>query len=174
MSPGMVYCVALISTCSPSPRRVDEVTGPMEASKTLSSCFVWRQCARRSRPFPNSATKFLTVEELVNVMTSGRFFPDASAARRRLREDWGRWFRRLPPRRPALPVCSTPAESRREQLSRVPAVPASLLPFAANWPRRTRRRTPSGPRSLSAHAPRSPAWWQDRSRQFSGGLSDFC
>src|SRR5229473_5301463 len=77
----------------PSPRRVDEVTGPMEASLTPSSCFVWLcvvWCGRpRLRPLPSSITKFLAVEELVKVIKSRRSFADVSAARNRLRETWG-------------------------------------------------------------------------------------
>ena len=81
ISPGIVYSAASMSTGNPNPRRVDEVTGPMEASRTgLSSLPMW---ARPTRPrvFASSATKFLTVEELVNVIIVGLLLEKISLAR---------------------------------------------------------------------------------------------
>src|ERR1700722_5540808 len=75
MSPGIVYSLAWMSTRNPSSRRVDEVTGPMEARLTFSSCFIRFlviHCAPADlRDFGSKATKFFTVDELVKVMTSG-------------------------------------------------------------------------------------------------------
>ena len=53
-----------MSTGKPKARRVDEVTGPMEAKRTRSgSGSMWTRLTR-PRLSASSATKFLTVEEL--------------------------------------------------------------------------------------------------------------
>src|SRR6185437_3601871 len=65
--PGIVYSAASMSTGKPTARRVDEVIGPMEANRTRSvSLPIWTR-ATRPRLSASSATKFLTVEELVKV-----------------------------------------------------------------------------------------------------------
>ena len=67
INPGIVNCLAAISTGRPSSRSVADVTGPIEAIRTSDSC-LWRPLLVP----PSNSTKFLTVEELVNVTTCGR------------------------------------------------------------------------------------------------------
>ena len=64
ISPGIVNSFASMSTPSPSSHSVEEVTGPMDANRIPSNLRVARAFLRAT-----SATKFLTVEELVNVTT---------------------------------------------------------------------------------------------------------
>lgn len=59
----MVYSLAAMATLNPHSSKVADVTGPMDAM---------RMPLRFGRPRPLKATKFLTVEELVKVMTCGR------------------------------------------------------------------------------------------------------
>src|SRR3954454_22424574 len=67
-SPGIVNSFACMSGRSPSWRSVADVTGPMEASSTSFS----KRCNFGPREVPSSATKFFTVDELVNITTCGR------------------------------------------------------------------------------------------------------
>jgi len=64
----MVNCLASAFTLRPCAHNVDEVTGPMDATRTPSSA---------SRPV--IARRFLTVEELVNVIQSGFFAVEKSS-----------------------------------------------------------------------------------------------
>ena len=86
--PGIVYSFASMFTGRPSSRRVDDVTGPIDAKRMPSIRFAFRG---RGRPrhvfFPSRATKFLTVDELVNVMTCGLCFASFRMARSFVRDD---------------------------------------------------------------------------------------
>ena len=86
--PGMVYSLASMSTGRPSSRRVDEVTGPIEAKRRSSDGLDFRGLGRHVF-FPSRATKFLTVDELVNVMTWGLRFGFFKITRSLVREDCG-------------------------------------------------------------------------------------
>src|SRR5580700_6014247 len=89
ISPGIVYSFASTSTGRPSSRRVDEVMGPIEARRTPSSGLAFRGRGRpRHTFFPSRDTKFLTVDELVNVIMWGRFGL-LRMVRSRVREDCG-------------------------------------------------------------------------------------
>src|SRR5580693_3332796 len=90
ISPGIVYSFASRSTGRPSSRSVDEVTGPIETKRTSSSGLAFRGRGRPRRTFfPVKFAKFLTVEELVKVITSGRRFEFFRIARSLVREDRG-------------------------------------------------------------------------------------
>ena len=71
--PAIVYSFASMVGLSPTSRRVPDVTGPIDANLT----------PRNSRLSPTNATKFLTVDELVNVIPSGRRSPASPALSRR-------------------------------------------------------------------------------------------
>ena|SRR5580692_1798609 len=83
-SPGIVNCVAWMSAGIPNSRRVEEVTGPIEADFIPS-----RRLARENLGAPNNATKFRTVEELVKVITFGRRRGLVNAARSLARDEGG-------------------------------------------------------------------------------------
>ena len=68
--------------------RAWDVTGPIEAKRILSIRLGFRARALVAL-FPSSATKFLTVDELVNVITFGLRFASPSIARNRDRDDCG-------------------------------------------------------------------------------------
>src|SRR5580658_1236399 len=88
--PGIVYSLASMSTERPSSRRVDDVTGPIEAKRISSNALGFRGRGRpRHMFFPRRATKFLTVDELVNVITWGLRFGSFRLARSFVRDDCG-------------------------------------------------------------------------------------
>ena len=78
----MVNSLAAMSTEKPNPRNVDDVTDPIEAVR-IPFTFV------RSPRVPSSSTKFLTVDELVNVTICGRRLGFFRAACKRVREASG-------------------------------------------------------------------------------------
>src|ERR1700734_1976434 len=92
-NPGMVNSFAAMSTRKPSSRKVAEVIGPMEAHRIASRLATGTpflaSFARNGDLAPNKATKFRTVEELVNVTTCGRRCGFRNTLRSRVREDCG-------------------------------------------------------------------------------------
>src|ERR1700683_3023818 len=76
--PGIVNSRAEICTCNPSSRKVEDVTGPIEASRTPARFVLYE---------PSRATKLRTVEELVNVTTCGDRRGFFSALCKSVRED---------------------------------------------------------------------------------------
>ena len=83
-SPGIVYSFALISTGRPCSRKVADVTGPIEDIR-IPLIVAGAVPAFIS----NNWTKFFTVDELVNVTTSGRRSLLLSAARSLFRDARG-------------------------------------------------------------------------------------
>ena len=71
----MVNSLASMSGASPNERSVFEVTGPIEANAIPCSC------RPASLAPPRISTRLLTVEELVNVIASGRRAAKAVHAR---------------------------------------------------------------------------------------------
>src|SRR6267154_3455625 len=88
INPGIVYSAASICTGNPSSRRVADVIGPIEANWIVWGGLAVNENGSFPR-MPSSATKFLTVEELVKVTMCGLRLGFFITASNRFRDDTG-------------------------------------------------------------------------------------